>query len=295
MASPFLAVLKPHTSDIGAFLVQRSLPSAQFQTIGPFIFFDHMGPAMLSPGKGMDVRPHPHIGLATVTYLFDGEIMHRDSLGNAQRITPGAVNWMTAGRGIVHSERSPDDFRERGGPVHGIQTWVALPKADEETEPAFAHHPVEALPEITLPGVKLRLILGTAFGRESPVVVFSPIFYLAGELAPGASFTLAPEHRERAVYALDGEIHVDGEVLPAQRMGVLAPDTDVKITAGDAPVKIMLLGGAPLDGDRFIFWNFVSSSRERIEVAKAAWMAQEMGQVPGETEWIPLPERKPAK
>ena len=292
--SPFLAVLKPHTSDIGAFTVQRSLPSLPFKTVGPFIFFDHMGPATLAPGQGMDVRPHPHIGLATVTYLFDGEIWHRDSLGSDQRITPGAVNWMTAGRGIVHSERTPDDVRERGGDVHGIQTWVALPQADEEAEPTFAHHEASSLPDIFQPGVHMRLILGTAFGETSPVKVFSPIFYLAVDMAPCAAFVLPPEYAERAVYTVEGEVTVNDEVLPEQRMGVLAPGTDARIVAGDRPARLMLLGGAPLDGDRFIFWNFVSSSRERIEQAKAAWTAQQMGEVPGETEWIPLPERKPA-
>lgn len=293
-SSPFLAVLKPHTSDIGAFTVQRSLPSLPFKTVGPFIFFDHMGPATLAPGQGMDVRPHPHIGLATVTYLFDGEIEHRDSLGSDQRITPGAVNWMTAGRGIVHSERTPPDVRERGGDVHGIQTWVALPQADEETEPSFSHHDASSLPDIFAPGVHMRLILGKAFGETSPVKVFSPIFYLAVDMEPCAAFVLPPEYEQRAVYTVQGEVTVNGEVLSEQTMGVLAPGSDVNIVAGDKPARLMLLGGAPLDGDRFIFWNFVSSSRERIEQAKTAWMAQEMGHVPGETEWIPIPERKPA-
>ncbi|VVE36743.1 Putative quercetin 2,3-dioxygenase [Pandoraea pneumonica] len=293
-SSPFLAVLKPHTSDIGAFTVQRSLPSLPFKTVGPFIFFDHMGPATLAPGQGMDVRPHPHIGLATVTYLFDGEIEHRDSLGSDQRITPGAVNWMTAGRGIVHSERTPPDVRERGGDVHGIQTWVALPQADEETEPSFSHHDASSLPDIFAPGVHMRLILGKAFGETSPVKVFSPIFYLAVDMEPCAAFVLPPEYEQRAVYTVQGEVTVNGELLSEQTMGVLAPGSDVNIVAGDKPARLMLLGGAPLDGDRFIFWNFVSSSRERIEQAKTAWMAQEMGHVPGETEWIPIPERKPA-
>lgn len=293
-SSPFLAVLKPHTSDIGAFTVQRSLPSLPFKTVGPFIFFDHMGPATLAPGQGMDVRPHPHIGLATVTYLFDGEIEHRDSLGSDQRITPGAVNWMTAGRGIVHSERTPPDVRKHGGDVHGIQTWVALPQADEETEPSFSHHDASSLPDIFAPGVHMRLILGKAFGETSPVKVFSPIFYLAVDMEPCAAFVLPPEYEQRAVYTVQGEVTVNGEVLSEQTMGVLAPGSDVNIVAGDKPARLMLLGGAPLDGDRFIFWNFVSSSRERIEQAKTAWMAQEMGHVPGETEWIPIPERKPA-
>ncbi|MGC7402415.1 pirin family protein [Pandoraea pneumonica] len=293
-SSPFLDVLKPHTSDIGAFTVQRSLPSLPFKTVGPFIFFDHMGPATLAPGQGMDVRPHPHIGLATVTYLFDGEIHHRDSLGSDQRITPGAVNWMTAGRGIVHSERTPPDVRERGGDVHGIQTWVALPQADEETEPSFSHHEAASLPDIFAPGVHMRLILGKAFGETSPVKVFSPIFYLAVDMEPCAAFVLPPEYEQRAIYTVQGEVTVNGNLLPEQRMGVLAPGGDVNVVAGDKPARLMLLGGAPLDGDRFIFWNFVSSSRERIEQAKTAWMAQEMGHVLGETEWIPIPERKPA-
>lgn len=291
MASPFLAVLKPHVSDIGAFSVQRSLPSLPFKTVGPFIFFDHMGPVRLPPGQGMDVRPHPHIGLATVTYLFEGEIMHRDSLGNAQRIRPGDVNWMTAGRGIVHSERTPDDVRSQGGPMHGIQTWVALPLRDEQTEPSFFHHGKETLPEITLPGVHLRVIAGTAFGQASPVNVFSGTLYVAAEMAAGAQFELPPEHEQRGIYALDADLDVNGESLPACRMGVLAPGLTATITAR-APARVMLLGGEPVDGERFIWWNFVASSRERIEAAKADWQAQRMGQVPGETEFIPLPERK---
>ncbi|AKJ67240.1 pirin [Pandoraea thiooxydans] len=293
MTQPFLAVLKPHTSDIGAFTVQRSLPGMPFKTVGPFIFFDHMGPATLSAGQGMDVRPHPHIGLATVTYLFDGEIMHRDSLGSEQRIRPGDVNWMTAGRGIVHSERTPGDVRESGGPVHGIQTWVALPRADEETDPSFSHHPAATLPEIELPGVRLRVIAGTAYGRQSPVRVFSGTLYVAVEMQAGASFDVPPEHAERGLYVVDGDVTVDGQTLPPQRLGVLAPEQTVTVAAAPgSAARLMLLGGEPVDGERYIWWNFVSSDRARIEAAKADWQAQRMGQVPGETEWIPLPERR---
>jgi redox-sensitive bicupin YhaK (pirin superfamily) len=258
--------------------------------VGPFIFFDHMGPAALAPGDGLDVRPHPHIGLATVTYLFDGEILHRDSVGSVQPIRPGDVNWMTAGRGIVHSERTPPGLRAAGTRVHGIQTWVALPRAHEETAPAFAHHPAATLPVVTLPGVAVRVIAGTALGARSPVDVFSPTLYAAAELAPGARLALPPEHEERAVYLVDGAASVAGVALEPGTMAVLAPGADAEVRA-DAASIVMLLGGAKMDGARFIWWNFVSSSRERIEQAKADWREDRFPPVPGETERIPLPEK----
>jgi hypothetical protein len=259
--------------------------------IGPFIFFDHMGPATLEPGVGLDVRPHPHIGLATVTYLFEGAIMHRDSLGSEQKIVPGDVNWMTAGRGIVHSERTPAEDRASGLTMHGIQTWVALPLADEEIEPSFAHHAADTLPVVERNGVTLRVIAGTAFGAVSPVATFSGTLYVAAEFAPGGAFALEPEHEERGVYLVDGDLEIDGAQLEVGQMAVLALDETVTL-ASTHGARVMLLGGEKLDGERFIEWNFVASSREKIEAAKLAWTNQEMGQVPGETEWIPLPQRK---
>jgi hypothetical protein len=258
--------------------------------VGPFIFFDHMGPAALAPGGGLDVRPHPHIGLATVTYLFDGEILHRDSLGSVQAIRPGDVNWMTAGRGIVHSERTPAHLRAAGGRVHGIQTWVALPRGHEEAAPAFAHHAAATLPVVELPGVTVRVVAGTAFGARSPVDVFSRTLYAAADLAPGASLVVQPEHEERAVYLAEGSASVADTALEPGQMAVLPPGGDVEIRAA-AVSRIMLVGGAKMDGPRFIWWNFVASSRERIERAKADWREDRFPPVPGETERIPLPEK----
>jgi redox-sensitive bicupin YhaK (pirin superfamily) len=291
MSSSIKAVLKPHLRDVGSLTVRRVLPAMAARLIGPFIFFDHMGPATLEPGVGLDVRPHPHIGLATVTYLFEGSIMHRDSLGSAQKIVPGDVNWMTAGRGIVHSERTPAEDRASGLTMHGIQTWVALPLDDEEVEPSFAHHAAETLPVVERNGVTLRVIAGTAFGAESPVTTFSGTLYVAAEFAPGGAFALEPEHEERGVYLVDGDLEIDGEPLEVGQMAVLALDETVTLASTNG-ARVMLLGGEKLDGERFIEWNFVASSREKIDAAKLAWTNQEMGQVPGETEWIPLPLRK---
>ncbi len=269
-------------------MVRRVLPALAARTVGPFIFFDHIGPATLVPGKGLDVRPHPHIGLATVTYLFDGAIMHRDSVGSVQKIVPGDVNWMTAGRGIVHSERTPDEERAAGQTMHGIQTWVALPVASEEVEPSFQHHAAATLPQIERAGVTLRVIAGTAFGATAPTRTFSPTLYVAAHFAAGSELTLDTEHEERGVYLVDGDLTIDGESLPAQQMAVLTPGVAAKLASANGAVG-MLLGGAPLDGARFIEWNFVSSSRDKIEAAKRAWSEQRMGQVPGESEFIPLP------
>ncbi|MGF6568182.1 redox-sensitive bicupin YhaK (pirin superfamily) [Paraburkholderia sp. GAS333] len=291
MSSSIKAVLKPHLRDVGSLTVRRVLPAMAARLIGPFIFFDHMGPATLEPGVGLDVRPHPHIGLATVTYLFEGSIMHRDSLGSEQKIVPGDVNWMTAGRGIVHSERTPAEDRASGLTMHGIQTWVALPLDDEEVEPSFAHHAAHTLPVVERNGVTLRVIAGTAFGVESPVTTFSGTLYVAAEFAPGGAFALEPEHEERGVYLVDGDLEIDGTPLEVGQMAVLALDETVTLASTNG-ARAMLLGGEKLDGERFIEWNFVASSREKIEAAKLAWTHQEMGQVTGETEWIPLPERK---
>ncbi|WP_151636445.1 pirin family protein [Noviherbaspirillum aerium] len=291
--TPFTLV-KPHVKDLGdGFTVRRLLPSHPHKMVGPFIFFDHMGPADFESGAGLDVRPHPHIGLATVTYLFEGAILHRDSLGTVQEIRPGDVNWMTAGRGIAHSERSPERLRESGGTLQGIQTWVALPKSDERAEPAFEHHPAASLPVIQYPGVNMRLIAGSAFGKTAPARTYSDMFYLAVEMEAGSSFSLPPEYAQRGIYLVDGEIAVDGMPLAEKHMAVLEHAREITIEAG-AGARLMLLGGAPMDGDRFIWWNFVSSSREAIEDAKERWRSQEFGKVPDETEWIPLPaERKP--
>jgi hypothetical protein len=285
-------VLNGRPRDLGGFAVRRVLPAAGLRTVGPFIFFDHMGPAHFAPGAGVDVRPHPHIGLATVTYLFAGEFMHRDSLGTTQLIRPGDVNWMVAGRGIVHSERTPPEARaaERGASLHGIQTWIALPRDAEETEPSFAHHPAASLPELRGEGRTLRLIAGTAFGLRAPTAVFSPMFYVAATLEAGAVIEMPMEHAERAAYLAEGSMEVAGERREVGEMLVFAPGAAAAIRAL-APSRIMLLGGAPLDGPRHVWWNFVSSSLERIELAKVDWSEERFAPVPGDPERIPLPER----
>jgi len=288
MSSTIQAFLKPHQHDVGNLMVRRVLPALATRTIGPFIFFDHIGPATLVPGIGLDVRPHPHIGLATVTYLFEGAIMHRDSVGSVQKISPGDVNWMTAGGGIVHSERTPDEERAAGQNMHGIQTWVALPVAEEECPPSFEHHPAATLPQIERNGVKLRVIAGSAFGETAPTTTFSPTLYVAAQFSADSAVTLDPEHEERGVYLVEGDLSIDGDVLPAGQMAVLKTGYSADLRSTDGAIA-MLLGGAPLDGPRFIEWNFVSSSKEKIEAAKRAWSEQRMGQVPGETEFIPLP------
>jgi redox-sensitive bicupin YhaK (pirin superfamily) len=268
------------------------LPSGGLQTVGPFIFFDHMGPAVFAPGAGVDVRPHPHIGLATVTYLFAGEFMHRDSLGTAQLIRPGDVNWMVAGRGIVHSERTPPQGRAApgGAPIHGIQTWIALPREYEETAPAFEHHPGPSLPAIRRAGLEMRLIAGAAYGERAPTAVFSPMFYLAATLGGRATLDLPDAYAERAIYVAEGEVEVEGERHAAGRMVVYAADTRASLHAV-MPSRVMLLGGAPLDGPRHVWWNFVSSSLERIELAKLDWREERFASVPGDDERIPLPEQ----
>jgi redox-sensitive bicupin YhaK (pirin superfamily) len=289
MPTSIQTLLKPHVRDVGSLPVRRILPAMAARLIGPFIFFDHMGPATLTPGAGLDVRPHPHIGLATLTYLFAGSIMHRDSLGSVQKIVPGDVNWMTAGRGIVHSERTPGEDRGLGLAMHGIQTWVALPLEHEDHAPFFEHHAAAALPQIERGGVTLRVIAGTAFGQTSPVTTFSGTLYVAAHFGSGSTFALEPEHGERGVYLVEGDLTIDGEPLATAHMAVLAPGSTAKLESLNG-ATVMMLGGEKLPGERFIEWNFVASSREKIAQAKQAWMRQEMGKVPGETEWIPLPE-----
>ncbi len=287
-AAPMLIEGKLH--DLGdGFTVRRLLPQLQARHVGPFVFFDHMGPAHFAPGKGMDVRPHPHIGLATVTWLFDGAIRHRDSLGSQADIRPGEVNWMTAGRGIVHSERTPPQSRQVGQTLHGVQIWVALPQADAEIAPAFHHYRREALPTIRLPGVEAVLIAGDAWGQQAPVPVFGPMFLLDVQLAAGAELALPQHHHERGVFVVDGAVGWGGLEVAATQMAVQAGPSAPSLWAREAS-RVMLFGGAPLDGERQLWWNFVASSSGRIEQAKADWKAQRFAKVPGdEDEFIPLP------
>lgn len=289
MSNPVTTVIEPRSRDLGGFSVQRVLPAAGARTVGPFVFFDHMGPAQFSSGTGIDVRPHPHIGIATVTYLFEGEILHRDSLGFEQPIRPGDVNWMTAGRGIVHSEREAAEVRARDHGLNGIQSWIALPTADEETEPSFFHHPADSLPEFTQGTATLRLIAGTAFGHTAPAATFSKMFYLDAQMLAGASVTLPDDHEERAVYVADGAITIAGETYKSGNMAVVAPGADIAIEASDES-RVMLLGGDPLDGPRHIWWNFVSSREDRIEQAKDDWLNGRFDKISGDSEFIPLPE-----
>jgi redox-sensitive bicupin YhaK (pirin superfamily) len=285
-------LIQGRAHDLGdGFAVRRVLPSIKRRMVGPFTFFDHFGPVAMPAGRGMDVRPHPHIGLATVTYLFEGEIVHRDNLGSVQEIMPGDVNWMTAGGGIVHSERTSPVLRQTGFRMHGIQTWVALPMADEEAAPAFEHIEMARLPAWQEGGASLRLIVGTYKGYVSPTRHFSPIFYIAAEMPVGASFAVSPEHGERAVYVADGDIRIGERILAVGDMAVLSSGASAEIVAGAGGAKIMLCGGAPLDGPRHIWWNFVSSSKERIEQAKADWREGRFAGVPGDTDFIPLPDK----
>ena len=283
-----LTLLAPDERDIGDFSVRRVLPSAQRRAVGPFVFFDHFGPVRFAPGKGMDVRPHPHIGLATVTYLFDGEIIHRDSLGEVQAIRPGGVNWMTAGRGIVHSERSDAEARKQPQSLHGLQIWLGLPEDAEEVEPEFHHHPADTIPAFERDDARLRLIAGEALGHASPVRTFSPLFYLDVRLPAGGCFVLPAEYPERAVYTAVGSLRVAGEEVPPCTMALLPADGAVTVEALDDAV-FAVLGGEPI-GRRHIWWNFVSSSRERIQQAADDWREGRFPVVPGETEFIPLPD-----
>ena len=284
-------VLVPRAHDIGGFEVRRALPAHERQMVGPFIFFDQMGPGEFLAGRGLDVRPHPHIGLSTVTYLFDGAILHRDNLGSAQPIRPGDVNWMTAGRGIAHSERTDAALRVHSNHLFGIQTWVALPKEMEETAPSFMHHPSATLPLAVDGGLQLRLIAGTGWGLASPVAVSSPLFYADAVLTPGAAVPLPDEHEERAAYVLTGEVEVAGDRFEAGRMLVFRVRDRITLRAGPQGARLLLLGGAAMDGPRFLFWNFVSSSRERIEQAKSDWKDGRFGKIPGdEVDFIPLPD-----
>jgi redox-sensitive bicupin YhaK (pirin superfamily) len=281
-------VIRARERDLGGFVVRRVLPSADRQMVGPFIFFDHLGPTVFAPGEGIDVRPHPHISLATVTYLFSGSLMHRDSLGSVREIRPGDVNWMTAGRGIVHSERTPPEARASGPHVHGIQSWVALPDGEEDLDASFIHYAAADLPKLNSGGIELSVIAGSAFGLTSPVRTQWPTLYLDTAMAQGASFEVPAEHAERAVYVVRGTVSAGEITLHEGQLGILATAVSVTLHAL-AAVRVMLLGGERFPTPRYIDWNFVASSRERIERAKQRWQAQEFPRVPGETEFIPLP------
>jgi hypothetical protein len=272
------------------FSVARVLPQANARTVGPFVFFDYFGPVEFKPGHGIDVRPHPHIGLATITYLFEGSQVHRDTLGNNQEILPGDVNWMTAGRGIAHSERTGTEVRARGHRMHGIQSWVGLPKAHEDDPPSFQHVEKAKLPFLEHDGVAMRIVCGKAYGHEAPVKVPMEIFYVDAVMKDGSSLTLPPDYDERGVMIVGGRIETEGQSLGDGGMIVFDKGEHAEISAmGDS--RVMLLGGAPLDGERHVWWNFVSSSRARIDQAKADWTAMKFGTIPGDDkEFIPLPE-----
>jgi len=290
-------VIVPRARDLGGFEVRRALPAPKRQMVGPFIFFDQMGPAEFVTGKGIDVRPHPHIGLATVTYLYKGTIHHRDSLGTDQWIEPGAVNWMVAGHGITHSERADGEIRKRPHDLFGIQTWVALPAEAEETSAKFEHAPKDTLPILEGEGKQLRLILGTAYGETAPVKVYSEMFYADALLEPGARLPMPDDHEDRGIYVVTGEIIVSGDRFEAGQMMVFRPGDQISVTAGEQGARLMLLGGATLESSRYIWWNFVASSQAKIDAAKEAWRAGDWAhgrfQLPpgDEDEFIPLPDK----
>lgn len=285
----------PRSRDIGGFEVRRALPSARRRMVGPFIFFDQMGPVEFLTGEGLDVRPHPHIGLATVTYLMDGAFRHRDSIGSDQMIRPGDVNWMIAGRGVTHSERTAEETRAAPASLCAIQTWVALPESAEDADPAFEHQPKVALPWLEAGGATARLVLGSAWGERAPVKTFHEMFYADVTLAPGAAVPLPEDHEDRGAYVLSGEVEIAGDRFAAGRMMVFRPGDRLSLRAGAAGARIMLLGGETLSGPRYIWWNFVASSQERIEAAKRDWVYErrEGGRFPlppgDDEEFIPLP------
>jgi len=286
-------ILRGQRREVDGFTVSRVLPALGRQHLGPFCFFDHLGPSELPAGRGLDVRPHPHIGLATVTYVIEGEIIHRDSLGFEQAIQPGAVNWMSSGRGIVHSERTPSALRLSGSRLHVAQLWVALPRAHEEMAPEFTHYPASTLPEFEMGAARLRLLAGSAYGMTSPVRVFSSLFYVEAQIPAGASVRLPEGHAQRGAYVLSGRLSSAGEVIEARSLAIARAGDTPELRA-ELDSRVLLLGGEPPDGPRYIEWNFVSSSRERIEQAKRAWEIGQFPKVPGdELEFIPLPAPKP--
>ncbi|WP_298917884.1 pirin family protein [uncultured Roseobacter sp.] len=290
-------VIVPRARDLGGFEVRRALPAPKRQMVGPFIFFDQMGPAEFLTGKGIDVRPHPHIGLATVTYLYKGKIHHRDSLGTDQWIEPGAVNWMVAGHGITHSERTDGEIRKKPHNLFGLQTWVALPEEAEDDTAAFEHAPKDTLPMLEGEGKQLRLILGTAYGETAPVKTYSETFYADALLEAHARLPLPDDHEDRGVYLISGSITVAGDVFDAGQMLVFRPGDQISVQAGEEGARLMLLGGATLNSPRHIWWNFVASSKDRIDAAKEAWRAGDWAhgrfQLPpgDDAEYIPLPDR----
>jgi redox-sensitive bicupin YhaK (pirin superfamily) len=285
-----VTVLEPAHRELSpGFAVRRALPVAERRTVGPFVFFDHFGPVSLARAEDADVRPHPHIGLATVTWLFEGEILHRDSLGSVQSIRPGEVNWMVAGRGIVHSERAPES--RRGGParMHGLQVWVGLPRTHEEVEPSFVHVPAPEVPVHEAPGARLSIVAGDAWGLRSVVPVASRTLYAVGTLDAGAGLAMPDDHAERALYVVEGTVELDGTPVPAGRLATVEPGAPARMRASGT-ARIAVFGGDPLDGPRFVWWNFVSSDRERIEAAKARWRDNAFLPIAGETDRIPLPD-----
>ncbi|MFC4278205.1 pirin family protein [Achromobacter aloeverae] len=292
-SSAIETIVVPRTSDLGGFEVRRALPSIQKRTVGPFVFLDQMGPALLAAGHGIDVRPHPHIGLSTVTYLYEGAIVHRDGAGHVQTILPGEVNWMTAGRGIVHSERSPTESRAGAQRLAGLQTWVALPRDQEETDPGFIHYGRGEQAEAEGEGVRAQVIAGSLFGQTSSVRTLSPLFFGDVRMQAGARVQLPAEYEERAAYITEGAVEIEGQVHEAGRLVVFAPGRPVELRAR-GETRVALLGGEPLDGPRHVWWNFVSSSADRIAQAREDWMRDRFAQtVPGdETEFIPAPELK---
>jgi len=282
-------LIRPHEKDLGGFSVRRALPAQEQRMVGPYIFFDHMGPARFPVGQGVDVRPHPHIGISTVTWLFDGEIMHRDSLGYCQPIRPGAVNFMTAGSGIVHSERTSPEERERGAVLHGIQLWLALPKELQESAPAFTHYPAETIPVVNGTGSQVSVVIGEAYGVRSPVEALSSTFYGEVVFSKAAELRVPDNYEERAVYVVEGEVGIGGCTISAGEMAVIRREANTHLRT-NGPARVMLIGGASYPENRTIWWNFVSTSKERIERAKQDWLVGQFPKVPGETEFIPLPE-----
>ncbi len=287
--APVSLVIAPNMRDIGDFSVRRVLPAPAQRAVGPFVFFDHMGPASFGPGQALSVRPHPHIGLATLTYLYEGSIVHRDSLGFRQMIAPGAVNWMTAGRGIVHSERSPEHLLAETHALMGLQVWVALPKSHEQTAPGFVHYSVSSLPVVEDVGVTVRVVAGDCFGVHSRLETLSPLFYVDIALAPGGKVKIDADYVERALYLVSGAVTIDGEEYQDKQMLVLKPGAEIVVSSPQG-ADLVAVGGEPLDGPRHLWWNFVASDREMIEQAKEDWRNGEFGQVPGDSEYIPLPE-----
>ncbi len=284
------SVVIPQSRDLGGFEVRRVLPSVHRRAVGPFVFLDQMGPALFDAGRGIDVRPHPHIGLSTLTYLLKGSILHRDSLGTVQPIAPGAVNWMTAGRGIVHSERTASETRATPHPLFGLQLWVALPQTLEETSPSFTHYPAANIPVVEGEGVTAKIVAGKGFGARSPVVTSSPLFFFDITLAADATVTIPADHEERALYLIEGRVMAEDVIYTPGQLLVLAPGYGIDVRALE-PARLAALGGEPLDGPRHLWWNFVSSRPERIEQAKQDWRRDRFGHpVPGDGEFIPLPE-----